>query len=582
MLGSGRLWAPFGETAMKICPVCKSEYPGGEVFCPNDGSRLTTPSEMAGSETLPDDPLVGIQLDKYLVKRLIGEGGMGLVYEGLHTFIEKQVAIKVLREDFTGKADVVERFQLEAKSASKIGHEHIVDIVDFGETPTGASYFVMEYLKGEDLAGLLSREGTLPPERAIHICLQCCRALGAAHSKGIVHRDMKPENIFLEEREDVDDFVKIVDFGIAKMSDLETKGEPGRKLTKTGMIFGTPEYMSPEQASGKELDHRVDIYAMGIILYELVTGKVPFIGDNFMGVLTQHMFEEAPPLHEALPSVNCPAELEAVIFKALSKSADERYQTMEELHEALEAASAGRMSEATLVGYGDPVKAKARGPRTVTPLTIGDDMGGAGAVQKKSKLPMVLGGLLVLAGLGGGAAYVMSQNQPGPDASTTSSTASATTAEAGGGTATTVGAAVVGAEGDDAGGAEDAPPAPEDAGAPEPEDAGPRLVRIRVETSPPGADVQLEGSPSRCSPSPCVLAAPYGEVARLTASRARLSGEAETTPIGDTTVQILLRAPRPAGMRGGTAMRPGMTPGGGMRGGGRSSSSDLKTPSLFR
>jgi serine/threonine-protein kinase len=270
--------------------------------------------------------------------RQIGEGGMGIVYEAQHVVLEKRVGLKVLREDFSRRADVVERFRQEARSASKIGHEHIVDISDFGETPSGASFFVMELLEGNDLAEELARKGALGAARTIAIVLQCAQALGAAHKKGIVHRDMKPENVFLVRRERSDDFVKIVDFGIAKMSDIETEGRPGRKLTKTGMIFGTPEYMSPEQAGGKKFDHRVDIYALGVIMYELVAGRVPFVGDTFMGILTQHMFDPPPPITTLHPRAQLPTQLERIIAKALAKNPDDRYQTMEALAVDLELA----------------------------------------------------------------------------------------------------------------------------------------------------------------------------------------------------------------------------------------------------
>ncbi len=213
---------------MKICPICKSEYGSGEVFCPNDGSRLTTPSQIHTESIDPNDPLIGATLGgRYRVIKAIGEGGMGIVYEAVHEVIEKKVAIKVLRDDFSKRPEVVERFRQEAKSASRIGHEHIVDISDFGETPTGQSYFVMEYLEGDDLANILAREGTLAPARAVNIIIQCCKALGAAHVKGIVHRDMKPENIFLTSRDNQPDFVKIVDFGIAKMSRHRDRGRAG-------------------------------------------------------------------------------------------------------------------------------------------------------------------------------------------------------------------------------------------------------------------------------------------------------------------------------------------------------------------
>ncbi len=162
----------------------------------------------------------------------------------------------------------IRRFVQEAKAASRIGHPNIVDVTDFGTTPDGMTYSVMEYIAGQTLGGAMRHMSPFPMTRAVRVASQIARALGAAHDKGIVHRDLKPENVFLIDRDGRTDFVKIVDFGIAKMSDIETPGEPGRKLTKTGMIFGTPEYMSPEQAAGKHLDHRVDVYAMGVILFE--------------------------------------------------------------------------------------------------------------------------------------------------------------------------------------------------------------------------------------------------------------------------------------------------------------------------
>ncbi|RLB48687.1 MAG: hypothetical protein DRJ42_22660, partial [Deltaproteobacteria bacterium] len=341
---------------MKICPICKSEYGSGEIFCPNDGSRLSSRSQYDSVSIDPNDPLVGLVLGgRYRVIKAIGEGGMGIVYEGVHEVIEKKVAIKVLRDDFSKRPEVVERFRQEAKSASRIGHEHIVDISDFGETPNGQSYFVMEFLAGADLADILAAEGTIAPARAVNIIIQCCKALGAAHAKGIIHRDMKPENIFLTSRDDEPDFVKIVDFGIAKMSDIETDGAPGRKLTKTGMIFGTPEYMSPEQAAGKPLDHRVDVYALGVILFEMLTGRVPFVGDTFMGILTQHMFEDIPALEVVNPNVQCSEELAVVIYKTMSKDADERYPDMPALGRAVAAAMEldGVFSVDTMVGWGE-------------------------------------------------------------------------------------------------------------------------------------------------------------------------------------------------------------------------------------
>lgn len=289
------------------------------------------------AETPAPDPLVGTTLDaRYRVLRVIGEGGMGVVYEAQHVLIEKHVALKVLRDTFTSRPDVVERFRQEAKSVSRIGHPNIVDVSDFGETPSGQSYIVMEMLFGEDLADVLSRERVLTPSRAVRIAYQVARALHATHKKDIVHRDLKPENIYLIERDGVRDIVKVVDFGVAKMNDVSAAAS-GRKLTRTGMIFGTPEYMSPEQALGRPFDHRVDIYALGAILFELLTGRVPFTGENFMEILAHHGHTPLPAMSSVNVAINISPALEAVVLRTLSKEPGRRYQSMGEVAEALRA-----------------------------------------------------------------------------------------------------------------------------------------------------------------------------------------------------------------------------------------------------
>lgn len=288
----------------------------------------------------PVDSLVGTVLaGRYEVVKKLGEGGMGTVYVGKHTTIGKKSAIKVLSGEFAHKQDLVDRFLQEAKAASMISQENVVEITDFGDTPDGSVFFVMEFLAGEDLSGTVEKNGPLPWERVKPIMLQICNALQAAHDAGIIHRDMKPENCFRITRGKNEDFIKVLDFGIAKVTSDE--GEGGKGLTRTGMIFGTPEYMSPEQAQGQKVDHRVDVYASGVILYELLTGRVPFTADTFMGILTKHMFEipEAPTT--VMPELQIPPDAEAIILKAMQKDREYRFQSMSEMGEAISAVGSG-------------------------------------------------------------------------------------------------------------------------------------------------------------------------------------------------------------------------------------------------
>jgi serine/threonine protein kinase len=284
-----------------------------------------------------ESSLVGkLLLDRYRIIARLGAGGMGVVYLAEHVTLKKRCAIKVLSDEFANKEDIVERFLQEARAASMIAHENVVEITDYGQTPSGSVFFVMEMLSGEDLADTIRSEGPLPWERVRPIMMQICRALSAAHDKGIIHRDMKPENCFRIERGGTTDFIKVLDFGIAKVTNDE--GE-SKGLTKTGMIFGTPEYMSPEQAQGMRVDHRADIYAAGIIMYELLTGKVPFTADTFMGVLTKHMFEVPVAPSSIVPSIT--PEVESVILKALQKEREHRFATMRDLLAAIESVSNG-------------------------------------------------------------------------------------------------------------------------------------------------------------------------------------------------------------------------------------------------
>ena len=286
------------------------------------------------------DRLVGQTLDgRYFVEKKIGEGGMGVVFSARHAVIERPLAIKVLKREVMRDTGTIQRFVREAKAASRIGHPNIVDVTDFGTTPDGMTYSVMEFIEGVTLGAALRAAAPFPAHRAVKIAAQMARALGAAHDKGIVHRDLKPENVFLLDRDGRTDFVKIVDFGIAKViavpGSTPAPNEP--RLTRAGSVFGTPEYMAPEQAAGRsDTDGRVDIYALGIILYEMTTGRVPFRGETTVRTLAMQMLDVVEPPSKVRPDLTIAPELEQVIMMALTKKREQRYQTMGEMLTALE------------------------------------------------------------------------------------------------------------------------------------------------------------------------------------------------------------------------------------------------------
>src|SRR5262245_10743843 len=291
-----------------------------------------------GSPSPPtDDPLIGRVLsERYRIVRKIGEGGMGAVYQAEHALIEKKIALKILFQDLTRRPDLIARFLQEAKSASRIGHENVIDISDFGQSPEGLVFIAMEYLDGQDLGKLLKKTGAMDWERARPILMQITKGLRAAHGNGIIHRDMKPENVYLVQREGRADFVKVLDFGIAKIISPDESAGPA--LTQTGTIFGTPEYMSPEQAQGSTPDHRVDVYAVGCIMYHMLTGQVPFTADNFMGILTKHLLEAAVPPRKRRPDLQIMPDVEAICMKAMEKDRDKRFADMDAFYRALGAA----------------------------------------------------------------------------------------------------------------------------------------------------------------------------------------------------------------------------------------------------
>jgi serine/threonine-protein kinase len=303
--------------AVRRCPTCRQHFSGDARFCPFDGDPL----EVAEGYRPDADPLLGKLIEgRYEVESVLGEGGMGSVYAVRHRALDKRFAMKVMRADLAKQGELAARFIQEARATAAIGHPNIVQITDFGELPSGAPYFVMELLDGTPLSKLIRKGGPLPARLAVRVLMQTASALAAAHAAGVIHRDLKPDNIHVTKN----DVVKILDFGVAKMAGA------GR-LTRTGMVFGTPHYMSPEQASGGEVDHRADMYALGIIMYEMFTGKVPFEADSYMGVLTKHMFMDPEPPSHVNEAARELGALEDVTLRCLEKRPEARYGSMEEL-----------------------------------------------------------------------------------------------------------------------------------------------------------------------------------------------------------------------------------------------------------
>jgi serine/threonine protein kinase len=382
------------------------------------------------------DRLIGETLDgRYLVQRKIGEGGMGVVFAVKHTVIERPLAIKVLKKKVMRDQGTVQRFIQEARAASRIGHPNIVDVTDFGKTDDGTTYQVMELIDGMTLSRVIKSQAPLPLERVLRIATQIARALAAAHGKGIVHRDLKPENVFLIEREGRPDFVKIVDFGIAKVAPIDRTAPEGPRLTRAGSVFGTPEYMAPEQAAGRnDTDHRVDIYALGVIIYEMLTGKTPHKGDSTVQTIAMQMLDPIVPPSQANPAAHVPSDLEAVDMKALAKDRDQRYQTMTELLQALddiptEAHTVPDLQPpvmppaATTVVDAQPRRAKPPTRPLHEPQFVATQANmtfdhvyadPAPDMERTSKVPMIVAGLVMLLLGAGGAVFLIMKLRGNP------------------------------------------------------------------------------------------------------------------------------------------------------------------------
>jgi eukaryotic-like serine/threonine-protein kinase len=285
----------------------------------------------------PKDPFIGRELlgGQFRVLEKIGTGGMGSVYKAEQPAMNRMVAIKILHPKLAGRKDLTSRFRREARAMSQLTHPNTVKVFMYGELEDdGSLYIVMEMLEGRNLNQTVRKEGPLPVERAIPILIQCCGALQEAHDLGIVHRDLKPENIFLSKQGGMADYPKVLDFGLAKVT--ERQMQPGSViLTQEGMVFGTPEFMSPEQAQGKTLDARSDIYSLAVILYEVLTGKLPFSARTPMEYIQKHVTDPIIPLSERVPERKFDRGLDEVLAKALQKQPDNRFQTAGEFGEAL-------------------------------------------------------------------------------------------------------------------------------------------------------------------------------------------------------------------------------------------------------
>ncbi|HEY8927132.1 MAG TPA: serine/threonine-protein kinase, partial [Polyangia bacterium] len=357
--------------------------------------------------------MIGRTIGNYVVREKIGEGGMGVVYRAEHPHIKRHVAIKVLHPGADRNPEVVHRFFNEARAATEIRNAHIVEVMDFGELPEGTPYLVMEWLEGESLGSLLRATRKLPVPRAAHILSGIARALKAAHSKGVVHRDLKPDNVFLVRVEGEPDLIKVLDFGIAK---LLVTGMPARYQTQTGAIIGTPAYMSPEQCRGaKEIDHRSDVYSLGVMGYQMLTGRLPFESEALGELLLKHMTEKPPPPSAIEPAV--PEGISSVIAAALEKEPEKR-PTVDQVVSVMEGGSSsapffttGRAAGGTVpmptsdLGVGEAVAGvPSRAPRAEAGphTTLGASafelgLGGAGGASARRRVGAIALGVGIVA-----------------------------------------------------------------------------------------------------------------------------------------------------------------------------------------
>jgi serine/threonine protein kinase len=329
----------------KICLRCGAKFGSRAEYCPHDGDLLVTDEEIA-------DPLLGtVLLEQFRIEEQIGTGGMGTVYRAHQTTVGRDVAIKVLRPELARDEQAVFRFEREARVAISLDHPNLVRVFLSGRLPDGRLYIVMELLEGRSLADELDEQGPPSLERALIMTMKLCAGLGAVHAAGIVHRDIKPENVYLVRRGRDTDFVKLVDFGIARV--LEAEGI-GPTTTQNGRVFGTATYISPEAATGEETDQRSDIYSLGVLTYQLLTGELPFDGKTAGAVLMQHVHQDPPLLQATGRGAEVPDDVARVVMRSLSKDPDARQQTLAEFLDSLAeaAGNAGLLNDARALLFG--------------------------------------------------------------------------------------------------------------------------------------------------------------------------------------------------------------------------------------
>ncbi|MCA1633822.1 MAG: serine/threonine-protein kinase [Acidobacteria bacterium] len=349
---------------MLECPQCGRLFATDVKECPEDGAVLRADPTIAAD--MPVDPLVGRTFDdKYRLDARLGEGGMGTVYRATHLLIERPVAVKVLNPRLVTDESARERFRREARAAGRLQHSNAVAVTDFGETSDGLVYIVMELLEGRPMRELMAHEAPLDPARAVSLMLQAAAAVAAAHDAGVIHRDLKPGNIFVVQRPNAPHIVKVLDFGIAKLgTDTTDGGNPINTLTGTGVMIGTPRYMSPEQCDGAELTPASDVYSLGVILYEMLTGQTPFSGATPLSLALKHSSEPPRPLRELVATI--PPALEQTVLRALAKSPLERPQDAGEFRRELYAV-AERLGLEHSAGFSAPTLESLRDAGTETP-----------------------------------------------------------------------------------------------------------------------------------------------------------------------------------------------------------------------